>query len=120
MYFYFVRDLYIGLHYLSSLINTHCIKSKYSNKQILKHYMFFTSAQLKILCIFSSSGTLILVYALSAIRMERICGAPSLFLAAHFENIVQFYFFSDLDGALSYLDPRAIMPFSSGDSTVSC
>ena len=39
--------------------------------------------------------------ALSAIRMERMSGAPSLFLAAQFEIIVQFYFFRDLDGALS-------------------
>ena len=32
LYFYFVRDLDIGLHYLPSPINTHCIKSKNSNK----------------------------------------------------------------------------------------
>ena len=32
VYFYLVRDLDTGLHYLPSPINMHCIKSKYSNK----------------------------------------------------------------------------------------
>ena len=42
------------------------------------------------------------MHALSAIRMERMCGAPSLFLAAQFEIIVQLnYFFRDPDSALS-------------------
>ena len=52
------------------------------------------------------------MHALSAIRMERMCGAPSLFLAAQFEIIVQFYFFRDLDGALS---SRVLWKYDSGD-----
>ena len=32
VYFYFVRDFDTDMHYLPSPINTHCIKSKYSNE----------------------------------------------------------------------------------------
>ena len=78
-------------------------------KRILKHYFFFMGPRLNYRKIFISWGSLILVCTIflnstrTAIRMERICGAPFLFLAARFQNIVHFYFLKDLDFGMHHL-----------------
>ena len=64
---------------------------------VIAPYMFFVSAQFVHFFFFGDLDNVCMHY----LQFERMCGAPSLFLAAQFEIIVQFYFFRDLDGALS-------------------
>ena len=107
--FYFVRDLDIDMHYLPSQFNTHCMKSKYSNKTNFEALFFLYGSSVKnivhfyILRDFDIGMHYLPEFDKHCNSNGKNCGAPFLFLAAQFETIVHFYFLRDLDVGMHYL-----------------